>query len=96
MFEAVAPPIEEEPYEIPDIEELEEKEEVTHGAELADVVPITDLVYSGAAALERAVSIQIQIRQAVKEPQPDGPQLTELVEELLDLVQLSVGKQETS
>ena len=63
---------------------------------MADVVPITDLVYSGAAALERAVSIQIQIRQAVKEPQPDGPQLTELVEELLDLVQLSVGKQETS
>ena len=95
VFEEVAP-IEEETYEIPDIEELEEREEITYGAELTDVVPITDLVYSGTAALERAVSIQIQIREAVKEPQPDGPLLTELVEELLDLVQLSIGKQETS
>ena len=92
VFEEVAE-VQEATLEIPDIAEVEERVEAPTEEDLGDVVPITDLVYSGSAAFERAVNIQSQIREAVNEPQPDGPLLTELVEELLDLVQLSIGKQ---
>ena len=54
--------------------------------EAAAVVPITDLCYSGAAALERARTLRPQIRAAIER----GETPTALIEEVLDLVELGL------
>jgi hypothetical protein len=59
-----------------------------------DVVPITELCYSGAGAFERANEVRGEIRGALAQPQLDRPLLDELVEELLDLVDLSFQQPE--
>jgi hypothetical protein len=56
----------------------------------AAAVPISELCYSGSAALERAHSVRDQIRAALAEPQLQGPHIQDLVDELLDLVDLSI------
>jgi hypothetical protein len=59
-----------------------------------DVVPISELCYSGANARMRARAIRKQIREALARPEVHGPGLEDLVDELLDLVDLSAGQQE--
>jgi len=59
-----------------------------------DIIPISDLCYSGANARMRARAIRKQIREALARPQVHGASLEELVDELLDLVDLSAGHQE--
>jgi chemotaxis protein histidine kinase CheA len=54
-----------------------------------DVVSIADLCYSGSAALERALSVRNQIHGVLTEQELDRPLLVDLVEELLNLVDLS-------
>jgi len=54
-----------------------------------DVVSIADLCYSGSAALERALSVRNQIHGLLTEQELDRPLLVDLVEELLNLVDLS-------
>ena len=53
-------------------------------------IPITELCYSGSAALEQAYSVRDRIRIALAEPELQGPHLQDLVDELLDLVDLSI------
>jgi hypothetical protein len=57
---------------------------------MAPAVPITELCYSGSAALEQAYSVRDRIRRALAEPDLQGPHLQDLVDELLDLVDLSI------
>jgi hypothetical protein len=52
-------------------------------------VPISDLCYSGPAALERALSLRDELRAAMKAG--GGRPATELLEEIFDLVQLGLG-----
>jgi len=59
-----------------------------------DIVPISDLCYRGANARMRARAIRKQIREALARPDVHGPGLEDLVDELLDLVDLSAGQQE--
>jgi len=54
-----------------------------------DLVSIADLCYSGSAALERALSVRNQIHGVLTEQELDRPLLVDLVEELLNLVDLS-------
>jgi hypothetical protein len=54
-----------------------------------DLVSIDDLCYSGSAALERALSVRNQIHGVLTEQELDRPLLVDLVEELLNLVDLS-------
>ncbi len=58
----------------------------------AVAIPITELCYSGSAALEQAYSVRDQIRTALAETDLQGPHLQDLVDELLDLVDLSIEK----
>ena len=62
---------------------------VGYAAVEESIVPITDLCYSGPAALERARGVTNQIGGALAEPTLDRPFLTELIEELLDLIRLN-------
>lgn len=55
------------------------------------VAPITDFCYSGAAALERAVSLRAQVRAALDQNDPSDT-LQELLEEIFDLVQLGLER----
>jgi len=65
--------------EIPEIPEPLEKPE--------EPVSIEDLCYSGDAALERALSLQNQVRELVASGAPTGD-VQELVEEVFDLIRL--------
>jgi hypothetical protein len=56
----------------------------------APVVEITELLYRGRAALERADQIQRAIRSAVSAARPMSS-IQPLVDELLDLVELAVA-----
>jgi chemotaxis protein histidine kinase CheA len=58
---------------------------------LDDVVPITEYCYSGPAALERAISLRSEVRAAMASG-TDQENLTELLEEIFDLVQLGIQK----
>lgn len=53
-------------------------------------IPVTELCYSGSAALERAMSLREDLRAALAERTTDTTQLTELIEEVFDLVQLGI------
>jgi chemotaxis protein histidine kinase CheA len=53
-------------------------------------VPITDLCYSGPAALERALSLRGQVAALLAAGTPTG-EVRDLVEEVFDLVQLGLG-----
>jgi chemotaxis protein histidine kinase CheA len=52
-------------------------------------VPITDLVYRGAAALARAEELRAQVRAQLAGGAPDVAALNELIEEVFDLVALA-------
>jgi hypothetical protein len=55
----------------------------------AGIVPITDLCYSGTAALKRAASLKAQIRAGLAAGRSDTD-LRDLIEEALDLVELGL------
>jgi hypothetical protein len=57
-----------------------------------DVVPITQLCYSGDAAIERALSLRDRVRAALADATPDGAAFNDLIEEIFDLVQLGTGR----
>jgi chemotaxis protein histidine kinase CheA len=57
------------------------------------VVPIEELCYSGAEALERARAVREQIRGVLGGGDLDRPHLEDLLEELLDLVELGTEPQ---
>ena len=50
-------------------------------------IPIEDLCYAGDAALERALSLQDQVRDLVAAGAPAGD-VQELIEEVFDLIRL--------
>jgi len=56
----------------------------------AAAIPIAELCYSGPAAVQRAHEIRDRIRQALAEPHPPETHLQSLVDELVDLVGLSL------
>ena len=57
-----------------------------------DVVPITQLCYSGEAAIERALSLRDRVRAALADATSDGAAVNDLIEEIFDLVQLGTGR----
>jgi chemotaxis protein histidine kinase CheA len=60
------------------------------GAE-GEVVPITSLQYTGPAALQRALTLREELRQAMTQPSAaDGNRADELIAEIFDLVQLGL------
>jgi chemotaxis protein histidine kinase CheA len=59
-----------------------------------EIVPITDLCYSGASAVERAQEVHGEIRSVLAQPELDRSLLNDLVEEILDLVDLGFQHQE--
>lgn len=56
-------------------------------------VPITDLVYRGDAAAKRALSLRRDVEAALLDPAVNGALLRDLVEEIIDLVQLTLSEQ---
>ncbi len=89
LDELIGTAAEQEPALVPS-SEPPAAEEPVHG----DVVPIAELCYGGATARMRARAIRKQIREALARPEMHGPRLEDLVDELLDLVDLSAGQQE--
>lgn len=63
------------------------------GAEAA-VVPITSLCYSGKAALQRALTLRETVRRALASGAPDMADVTELIQEVFDLVKLGLEQPE--
>lgn len=57
------------------------------------VVPIADLCYGGRAALEQALRLREELRQALAHRPADTTHLTDLIEELFDLVELGLQDQ---
>jgi chemotaxis protein histidine kinase CheA len=55
-------------------------------AQAEEIAPITDYCFSGAAALERAMLLQSEVRKAMAEG--PSPALHDLIEEVFDLVKL--------
>ena len=55
------------------------------------VIAISDLVYSGPAARERALALRDDVRRALASPTPDTGAVRELIEEIFDLVELGQG-----
>jgi chemotaxis protein histidine kinase CheA len=55
--------------------------------DVSALVPVTELCYRGQAALDRALSLRVEIRTAL-EAGETGPAMRDLVEEVLDLVEL--------
>jgi hypothetical protein len=68
----------------------EEAEPIAEAAVEEELVPITDLCYSGAAALERAKSLRAEIQEGLAAEAPSAD-LRELIEEVLDLVELGLA-----
>jgi hypothetical protein len=60
--------------------------------EEAELISITELCYSGHAALQEAHSVRDRIRSELAESEWDAAQITELIDELLDLVELGIGQ----
>ena len=61
-------------------------------AEEAPTISITELCYKGAAALTEAQRVRDRIRSELAVPNWDAAEITKLIDELLDLVELSVGQ----
>ncbi len=89
LDELIGTAAEQEPALVPSSEPRAAEEPVHE-----DVVPIAELCYGGATARMRARAIRKQIREALARPEMHGPRLEDLVDELLDLVDLSAGQQE--
>jgi hypothetical protein len=63
----------------------------TAAAELGEeIVDISSLCYRGRDALERAVAIRSEVLEALRDPAVDHAALTELIEEIFDLVELGL------
>jgi chemotaxis protein histidine kinase CheA len=60
----------------------------------APVVPITSLCYSGKAALRRAMTLRETVRGALAGGAPDMAHVTELIQEVFDLVKLGLEQPE--
>jgi chemotaxis protein histidine kinase CheA len=58
----------------------------------AELISITELCYSGSAALEQAHNVREKIRSELAESAWDAAVVTDLIDELLDLVELGVGQ----
>ena len=56
-----------------------------------DIVPIEDLLYGGANALERAVALRQEIEELLAAHDGDSPRLSELLREVFDLIELGLG-----
>jgi len=67
-----------------------EPEPIAAAAVEEELVPITDLCYSGPAALERAKSLRAEIQEGLAAEAPSAD-LRELIEEVLDLVELGLA-----
>lgn len=57
-----------------------------------DIVPITALLYSGDAAIQRLASLRERVRAILSSASPDGTALKDLVEEVFDLAELGAGR----
>ena len=57
-----------------------------------EIVSITELCYSGSAALEQAFFVRDRIRSEMAGSEWDAALVTDLIDELLDLVELGVGQ----
>jgi hypothetical protein len=55
-----------------------------------EIVSISEMVYSGSAALERALSLRQEIRAAIADGSTDVAHLDELIREVFDLVELGM------
>jgi hypothetical protein len=64
----------------------------TPEAEEPGLISISELCYSGSAALEEAHSVRDMIRKELAESDWDAAVITDLIDELLDLVELGVGQ----
>ena len=60
--------------------------------ETAEIISITELCYSGPAALEQAFFVRDRIRSELAGSEWDAELVTDLIDELLDLVELGVGQ----
>ncbi len=58
-------------------------------AAAAGIVPVRSLCYTGDAALQRALDLRKQVRAALSAGGTDGSALSDLLEEIFDLVELS-------
>ena len=58
----------------------------------ADIVSITELCYSGSAALKQAHIVRDRIRNEMADSAWDAAVITELIDELLDLVDLGIDQ----
>lgn len=63
------------------------------GRDDGEIVPIGDILYSGPAALERALSLRQEIRAAIADDSTDLSRLDELIREVFDLVELGMGEE---
>ncbi len=57
-----------------------------------EAISITELCYAGTTALEEAYTVRDRIRRELAEPGWDAQQITGLIDELLDLVELGIGQ----
>jgi len=64
---------------------------VPAGVAAGQPVSMSDLSYSGPAALERAVSLQADVRAALR-PGGNAGKLPDLLEEVFDLVKLGIQR----
>ena len=64
----------------------------TPDMDTTEIVSITELCYSGSAALEQAFFVRDRIRSEMAESEWDAALVTDLIDELLDLVELGVGQ----
>ncbi len=68
-------------------------DELIGGGAVEDgLISITELCFSGSAALSEAHVVRDKIRTELAEPEWDAALITDLVDELLDLVELGVGQ----
>lgn len=64
----------------------------TPDMDTTEIVSIAELCYSGSAALEQAFFVRDRIRSEMAESEWDAALVTDLIDELLDLVELGVGQ----
>jgi hypothetical protein len=64
----------------------------TPDMDTTEIVSITELCYSGSAALEQAFFVRDRIRSEMTGSEWDAALVTDLIDELLDLVELGVGQ----
>jgi len=67
-------------------------EELLGGSEATELVSITELCFSGSAALAEAFCVRDRIRSEMADPAWDATLIKELIDELLDLVELGIGQ----